>query len=159
MFQLSHLFMTTGKTIACTICIFVSNVMSLLFKVLPRFVIVFLPRRKCLLISWLQSLSAVILEPKKIKPSIVSTVSPFIYHEVIGLDAMTFVLWSWFLSQPFHFPLSPLSRGSLVSFLLSAISGIICISEVTDIFPGNLDSSLCFIKPNILHDVLCIYIM
>ena len=159
MFQLLHLYMTTGKTIAWTICIFVSKVMSLLFKMLSRFVIVFLPRSKCLLISWLQSLSAVILEPKKIKSSIVSTFPPSIYHEVIGRDAMILVLWSWFLTQPFHSPLSPSSRGSLVSSLLSAISGIICISEVIDIFPGNLDSSLWFFTFYILHDILCIYIM
>ena len=65
--QLSHPYMTTGKTIALTIRIFVGKEMSLLFNMLPKFVIAFLPRRKCLLISWLQSLSTVILEPKKIK--------------------------------------------------------------------------------------------
>ena len=95
----------------------------------------------------------------KRKSSIVSTFSPSVYHEVIGLDTMILVLWSWFLSQPFHSPLSPSSRGCLVSSLLSTISGIICISEVIDIFPGNLDSSLWFIEPDILHDALCIYIM
>ena len=73
--QISHLYMTTGKTIALTIWTFVSKVMSLLFNMLSRLVIAFLPRSKCLLISWLQSLSAVILEPKKIKSVTVSIVS------------------------------------------------------------------------------------
>ena len=76
--------MTTGKTIALTIQIFVSKVMSLLFNTLSRFVIAFLPRSKHLLISCLQSPSAVILEPKKIKSVIVSTVSLSICHEVMG---------------------------------------------------------------------------
>ena len=80
--------MTTGKTIALTKQIFVGKVMSLLFNTLCRFVIAFLPRSKRLLISWLQSPSAVILEPKKIKPDTVSTVSPSVSHEVMGLDAM-----------------------------------------------------------------------
>ena len=88
MVQLSHLYMTTGKTIALTRQNFVGKVMSsLLFNILSRFVIAFLPRSKHLLISWLQSPSAVILEPKKIKYVTVSIVSPSICQEVIGLDA------------------------------------------------------------------------
>ena len=83
--------MTTGKTIALTRQTFVDKVMSLLFNMLSRFVITFLLRSKCLLISWLQSLSAVILEPKKIKSDIVSIVSLSICHEVMGPDAMIFV--------------------------------------------------------------------
>ena len=83
--------MTTGKTIALTRRTFVGKVMSLLFNMLFRLVITFLPRTKHLLISWLQSPSAVILEPKKIKSDTVSTVSPSISHEVVGLDAMIFV--------------------------------------------------------------------
>ena len=79
--------MTTGKTIALTRQNFVSKVMSLLLNMLSRLVITFLPRRKRLLLSWLQSPSAVILEPPKIKPDTVSTVSPFISHEVMGPDA------------------------------------------------------------------------
>ena len=75
--------MTTGKTIALTKCTFVNNVISLLFNILSRLVIAFLPRKKDLLISWLQSLSAVILEPQKIKSDTVSTVSPSISHEVM----------------------------------------------------------------------------
>ena len=86
--QLSHPYMTTGKTIALTRWIFVGKVMSLLFNILSRLVITFLPRSKCLLISRLQSPSAVILEPPKIKSDTVSTVSPSISHEVIGPDAM-----------------------------------------------------------------------
>ena len=83
--------MTTGKTIAFTIRTFVGKVMSLLFNVLSRLVITFLPRSKHLLISWLQSSSAVILEPPKIKPLMDSIVSPSICHEVMGPDAMILV--------------------------------------------------------------------
>ena len=83
--------MTTGKTIALTRQIFVGKVMSLLFNMLSRLIITFLPRSKCLLISWLQSPSAVILEPTEIKSDTVSTVSPSISHEVMGLDAMILV--------------------------------------------------------------------
>ena len=91
MAQLSHPYMTTGKTIALTRWTFVDKVMSLLFYMLSGLVITFLPRSKHLLISWLQSPSAVILEPTKIKSDTVSTVSPSICHEVMGLDAMIFV--------------------------------------------------------------------
>ena len=83
--------MTTGKTIALTIKTFVGKVMSLLYNMLSRFVIDFFPRSKCLLISWLQSPSAVILEPKKQKFVTVSIVSPSVCHEVMGLDAMIIV--------------------------------------------------------------------
>ena len=83
--------MTTGKTIALTRPTFVGKVMSLLLNMLSRLVITLLPRSKCILISWLQSPSAVILEPKKIKSASVSTVSPSISHEVMRLDAMILV--------------------------------------------------------------------
>ena len=89
--QLSHPYMTTGKTIALTRQTFVGKVMSLLFNMLCRLVITFLPRSKRLLISWLQSPSAVILEPPKIKSDTVSTVSPSISHEMMGPDAMILV--------------------------------------------------------------------
>ena len=89
--QFSHPYMTTGKTIVLTQQTFVGKVMSLLFNMLSRLVITFLPRSKCLLISWLQSPSAVILEPPKIKSDTVSTVSPSICYEVMGPDAMIFV--------------------------------------------------------------------
>ena len=89
--QLSHSYMTTGKTIALTRRTFVGKGMSLLFNGLSRLVINFLPRSKHLLISWLQSPSAVILEPQKINSDTVSTVYPSISHEVMGPDAMIFV--------------------------------------------------------------------
>ena len=92
MVQLSQLYMSTGKTIAFTIWTFVSKVMSLLFKTLSRFVIAFLPRSKPVLISWLQSLSAVILEPKKIKTVTAFIFSPSVCHEVMGLDAVILVI-------------------------------------------------------------------
>ena len=84
MIQLSHPYMTSGKTIALTVWTFVSKVMSLLFNMLSRFVTAFLPSSKHLLISWLQSSSAVIFEPPQIKSVIVSTVPPSICHEVTG---------------------------------------------------------------------------
>ena len=91
MVKLSHPYMATGKTIALTIWTFVSRAMSLLFNMLSRLVIAFLARSKHLLISWLQSPSAVILEPKKIKSVTVSIVSPSICYEVMGPDAMILV--------------------------------------------------------------------
>ena len=91
MVQLSHPYMTTGKTIALIRQTFVGKVISLLFNMLSRLVITFLLRSKPLLISWLQSPSAVILEPRKIKSATVSTVSPSICHEVMGQDAMNFI--------------------------------------------------------------------
>ena len=89
--QLSHPYMTTGKTKALTRWTYVGKVMSLLFTMLSRLVITFLPRSKHLLISWLQSPSVVILEPKKIKSVTVSFVSPCICHEVMGPDAVILV--------------------------------------------------------------------
>ena len=86
--------MTTGKTTALTRRTFVGKVVSLLFNMLSRLVIAFLPKSKCLLISWLQSTSTVILEPKKIKSITVSIVSPSISHEMMGPDAMILVFSS-----------------------------------------------------------------
>ena len=91
--QISHPHMTAGKTIASTRWTFVGKVISLLFNMLSRLVIAFLLRSKCLLISWLQSSSAVIVEPKKIKSVTVFTVSPSISCAVMGLDAMIFIFW------------------------------------------------------------------
>ena len=105
--QLSHPHMTTGKTIALTIWTFVSKVMSLLFNTLLG-----LPRSKHLLISWLQSPSAVILEPKKIKSDTASIVSPSIWHEVMGSDAMILIFLMLSFKPVFHSPLSLSSRGS-----------------------------------------------
>ena len=88
MVQHSHPYMTTGKTITLTIWTFVSKVIFLLFNMLIGFVIAFLPRSKSLLISWLQSLTTGILEPKKIKSVTASTFYPSIFHEVMELDVM-----------------------------------------------------------------------
>ena len=90
--QLSHSYMTTCKTIALTRWTFVGKVMSLLLNMLSRLVTTFLPRSKCLLISWLQSPSSVILEPKQIKSDTVFTVSPSIFHEEMEPDAVILVL-------------------------------------------------------------------
>ena len=89
--QLSHPYMTTGKTIALTRQTFVGKIMSLLLNILSRLVITFLPRSKSLLISWPQSPSEVILEPRKIKSATVPTVSPSICHELMGLVVMSFL--------------------------------------------------------------------
>ena len=93
MVQLSHPYMSTGKIIALTTWAIVGKVMSLLFDMLSRLVITLLPRSKHLLISWLQSPLAVILEPPKIKSATVSTVYPSIWHEVMGPDVMILVFW------------------------------------------------------------------
>ena len=150
--QLSYPYMTTGKTIALTRWIFVGKIMCLLFNMLSRLVIDFLPRSKCLLISWLQSPSAVIWEPPKIKSVTFSIVSTSISHEVMGPDAMILVFQM--LSFKPNFSLS--SFTFIKRLFSSLLSGVICISEVIDTSPGNLDSSLCFIQPSISHDVLCI---
>ena len=97
--QLSHPYMTTGKTIALIRWTFVDKVMSLLFNMLSRLAITFLPRNKCLLISWLQSPSAVILETRKIKSATVSTVSPSTCHEVMGSWLMAYNCY-WEKSRP-----------------------------------------------------------
>ena len=114
MVQLPHPYMTTGKTIALTRQTFVGKVMSLLFNMLSRLFITFLPRSKRPLISWLQSPSAVILEPKKIKSVTVSTFSPSVCHEEMGPDAMILIFWMLSFKPGFYSPLSPSSRSSLV---------------------------------------------
>ena len=118
MVQFSYPYMTTGKTIVLTIQTFVDKVMSLLFNMLFRLVIAFLPRNKCLLISWLQSWSAVILE--KIKSVTASTFSPSICHKVRGLDAMIFVFWMLSFKPAFSLSFT-LVRMLFSSSLLSAI--------------------------------------
>ena len=107
LWQLSHPYMTTGKNktkqnIDLTIQIFVSKVMFLLFIMLSRFVITFPPRIKCLLILWMQSVSTVILEPKKVKSVTASSFSPSIWHEMMVLDAIILVFWMLTLNQLFH---------------------------------------------------------
>ena len=148
MVQLSHPDRSTGETIALTMLTFVSKVMYMLFKTLCRFVIAFLPRSKCRFISRLQSPSTVILEPKKIKSATVSTFSLSICHE--NQTPWSSFFECWVLSQFFHSPLLPSSRGSLISPSLSAIRVVSsALSEVVDISPGNLDSSLWVIQPGI----------
>ena len=124
--QLSHPYMTTGKTIALTRQTFVDKVTSLLFNMLSRLVIAFLPRSKHLLISWLQSTYAVILEPKKIKSLTVSIVSPSICHEVMGPDAMILVFWMLSFKPTFS-----LSSFTFISRLFSSsLSAIRVVSSV-----------------------------
>ena len=119
--QLSPPYMTTGKTIALTRRTFVGKAMSLLFNTLSRLVITFLPRSKCLLILWLQSPSAVILEPKKIKSDTVPTVSPSISHEVMGPDAIILVLWMLSFKPPFSLSSFTFIKRLFSSSSLSAI--------------------------------------
>ena len=124
--QLSRPYMTTGETIALTIQTFVGKVMFLLFNMLSRFVIAFLPRSKHLFISWLQSPSAEIWEPKRIKYITAPTFSPSIYCEVMGLDSMILVFWMLSFKPVFSlssftfikslFSSSPLSAIFLVVF-------------------------------------------
>ena len=105
MVQLSYPYMTTEKTIALTIWNFLGKMMSLLLNTLSKFVIAFLPRSKHLLISWLQSASAMIWEPKKIKSATVFIVSPSICHEVMGPDARIFIFWMLTFKPAFQSPL------------------------------------------------------
>ena len=130
---------------------FVGKIMSLLFNMLSRVVIPFLPRSKHLLISWLQSPSAVILEPKKIKSITVSIVSPSICHEVMGPDAVILVFWMLSFKPTFSFYSFTFFKRVFSSSVFWHKGGVICISEVIDISPCNLDSNLCFIQPGILH--------
>ena len=120
MVQLSHPYTTTGKTIALTRWTFVGKVMSLLFNMLSRLVIAFLPRSKRLSISWLQSPSSVILESKKIKSVTVSTFPLSIYHEVMGSDAMIFGFWMLSFKAAFSLSCTFIKRF-FSSSLLSAI--------------------------------------
>ena len=113
--------MTTGKTITLTRQTFVGKVMSLLFNMLFRLVITFLPRSNRLLISWLQSPSAVILEPRKIKSATVSTVSPYICHEVMGPDAMILVFWILSCKPTFSLSSFTFIKRLLSSALLPAV--------------------------------------
>ena len=148
--------MTTGKTIALTIWTFVSKVMPLLFNMSPRFVIAFLQRSKYLLISWLQSpFTLVILEPPKIRSVTASTFPPSICHGVLGPDAVSLI----FLILSFKPALSlshPYQEALQFLCTLCHWSGTICTSEVVDISPSSLGSSLWFFQSGISHDVLCI---
>ena len=140
MVQLSHPYMTTGKSIALNIWISVGTVMSLLLNMLSRFVITFLSSSKCLSSSCLRSPSSVTLEPKKIKSDTVSIFSPSISHEVMGPGAMILVFWMLSFKPAFS-----LFFFTFILFAFCHQGGVICISEVVGISTGNLDSSLCFI--------------
>ena len=120
MVQLSHPYVTAGQTIALTRQTFVGKVMSLLFNMLSRLVIAFLPRSKCLSISWLQSPSAVILEPRKTKSATVFTLSPSICHEVMGQDAMILVFWMLSFKPVFSLSSFTFIKRLFSSSLLSA---------------------------------------
>ena len=146
----------TAETIALTRWTFVGKVMSLLFNMLSRLVIAFLPRSKCLLNSWLQSPSAVIFEPKQIKSVTISIVSPSVSHEVMEPDAMIVVFWMLSVKPAFSLLFHFHQEALLFLFTFCHKGGIIYISEVIDISPSNLDSSLCFLQPSIYHDVLYI---
>ena len=143
--QLSHPYMTTGKTIALTRWTFLVKVMSLIFKRLSMLVITFLPRSKRLLISWLQSLSAVILESKKIKSDTVSTVSPSLSHEVMGLDAMILVFWMLSFKQTFS-----LSSFTFFKRLFSS-SSLSAIRVVLSTYPRLLIFLPAILIPVVLH--------
>ena len=121
MIQLSHLYMTTGKTVGLTMQAFVGKVMPLLFTMLSKFVVAFLPRSKHLFIWWLQSPSTGILQPKKIKSVNVSIVSPSVCHEMMGLDAMIFVYWMLNFKPVSSFSSFTFINRLFSSSLLSAI--------------------------------------
>ena len=146
--------MTTGKNIALTRRTFVGKVMSLLFNILSRLFIAFLPRSKSLLVSWPQSPSAVILEPKKIKSLTICIVSPSIYHEVIGPDAMMLVFWM--LSFKPVFPLSSLAfiKRCLISSSLSAIRVVVlCTCAVIQLCPMLCDPTDCSPLGSFVHGI------
>ena len=158
--QLTHPYMTTGKTTALTRWNFVGKVMSLLYNMLSLLVIAFLLRSKCLLSSWLHSPSAVILEPPKIKSDTVSTISPSICRELMGPDAMILVFWMLSFKPTFS-----LSSFTFIKrlFSSSSLSSIRVVSDDTTAYLRLLifllaifDYSLCFIQPSVSHDVPCI---
>ena len=140
----SHSYMATGEEIALTIRKLVSKVMSLLFNVMSRFVIVFLPKSKRLLISWLQSPSAVILEPKKKKSVTVSIVSLSICHEVMGPDVMIFVFWMLNFKPAFS-----LSSFTFIKKLFS--SSLSAIRVVSSAYLRLLMFLLAVFIPAVLH--------
>ena len=146
--------MTTGKTIALVRWTFVGKVMSLIFNMLSRFGITFLPRSKCLLISWLQSPSAVILELKKIKPATVSTVYPSICHEGMGLDAMILVFWMLSFKPTFSVSsftfIKRLFNSSLSAVrVVSSAWGYWYFSLESILIPACASSSLAFLMMHI----------
>ena len=157
MAQLSHPYMTTGKTIALTRWTFVGKVMSLLFNMLSRLVIAFLPRSKRLLISWLQSPSVVILEPKKIVCHCFHCF-PIYMPRSDGTDSMTFIFWMLSFKPSFSLTSFTFTKRHFSSSLLSAIRVVPSAYLRLLIFlPENLiPACLCFIQPSFSHDELCI---
>jgi len=152
--QLSHPYMTTGKIIALTRWTFDGKIMSLLFNMLSRLVITFLPRSKHLLISWLQSPSAVILELPKIKAATISTVFPSICHEVMGPDAMIFIFWMLSLNPTFSLSSFTFIKRLFSSYSLSAIRLVSSACLRLLIFLPAILIPAC--ASSISHDVLCI---
>ena len=157
MVQHSHPFMTTGKTIALTIQTFADKVMFLLFNTLSRFVLGFLPRSKYHWISWLQSPSAVILEPKKIKSLTVSFVSPSICHEVVGPDGLIFLLWM--LSSKPAFSLSPFIFIKRLFSYSSLYAIKVMSSAYLRLLIFLLASLISAWASSISHEVLCIKVL
>ena len=145
--QLSHPHMTTGKTIALTRWTFVGKVISLFFNMLPRLAITFFPRSKRLLISWLQSPSAVILEPPKIKSVTLCIVSPSISHEMMRPDATMLVFWMLSFNPTFSSSsfIHLYQEAPQFLFAFCHKGGVLCVFEVIDFSPSNLDSSLSFV--------------
>ena len=155
MVQLSHPYMTTGKTIALTIWAFVSDVTSLLFNMLSKFAVAFLPRSKHLLISLLVSPSTVILEPKKIKSGLFPFLPPSICHEVMGADARILIFWTLSFKPAFHPPLSPSSRVSFIPLCFLPLGW--CL-RLLIFLPTMLIPTCAFIQLSISLDGLCIYV-
>ena len=156
MVQLSHPYMTTGKTIALTGWTFAGKMTSLLFNMLSRLGQIFSSKEQ----TFINFMAAVTIcsdfGAQKNKVCHCFHCFPIYLPWIMGPDVMILVFWMLSLSQLFHSPLSLSSRGFLVLLTFCHKGGIICISVVIDISPGNLDFSLCFIQPGISLDVLCI---
>ena len=155
MVQLSHLYMTTGKTLTLTGQTFVGKGLSLLLNMFPRSATAFLPRPKCRSVSWLQP-SSVISESRKIRPATAPTVPPSACHEVIRPDAMVLVFSVLGFSHSVHSPPSPPSKGSLVPLHFQPLPWYHLHLSSYWHFSSNLDSSLWFLQLSISHGALCI---
>ena len=153
--QLSHPYMTTGKTRALTRWNLLGEVMSLLFNILSRLVIAFLQRSNHLLISWCSHYLQWFWSPQN-KVCHCFRSFPIYLPWSDGTRCTDLVFWMLSFKATFSLSSFTFIKSLLSSSSLSAISGVICISEVIDISPGNLDSSLCFFQSSISHDVLCI---
>ena len=153
--QLSYLYTTTGKIIALTIQTIVSQVISLLFNTLSRFVTAFLPRGKCLLISWLQSPSAVILEPKKIKSATVFIFSPPICLEVMGPDAMILVFSMLSFKPAFSLTYFTFIKRLFSFSLLSAIR-VVSLNSWLDLLSSNWSIQILFLHDSAMKACICI---